>query len=107
MTVQILKGDCRIVLTGLPAESVHCAVTSPPYWGMRDYGCAGQIGLEYTPAEWLGSLVAVFAELRRVLRADGVLWLNIGDCYANDGKWGGETGGPQSEANKRFAESGA
>ena len=96
MTITILQGDCRDVLRTLPSESVHCVVTSPPYWGMRDYGCGGQIGLEHTPAAWLSSLVGIFAELRRVLRADGTFWLNIGDCYANDGKWGGETGGKQA-----------
>lgn len=75
---------------------VQCAVTSPPYWGLRDYGAADQIGLEATPAAYVANLVAAFAEVRRVLRDDGTVWLNIGDCYANDGKWGGETGGKQS-----------
>src|SRR6185436_12435687 len=76
----------------LPAESVHCCVTSPPYYGLRDYGCAGQIGLETTPDEYIAALVAVFREVRRVLREDGTLWLNIGDSYS--GSWGnqGQTG---------------
>ena len=83
MTTQILKGDCRDVLKTLPDESVHCVVTSPPYFGLRDYGVAGQIGLEPTPAEFVAELVAVFAEVRRVLRDDGTLWLNLGDTYAS------------------------
>lgn len=82
MTVRILKGDCRDVLRSLPAESVHCAVTSPPYWGLRDYGCVGQIGLEATVTEFVDELVAVFRDVRRVLRSDGSLWLNLGDSYA-------------------------
>lgn len=96
MTVIIRHGDCREVLKTMPDESVHCVVTSPPYWGMRDYDMAGQIGLERSPADWLASLVPMFTEIRRVLRRDGTMWLNIGDCYANDGKWGGETGGKQA-----------
>jgi DNA modification methylase len=96
MTVRILTGDCRSILKTLPSESVHAVVTSPPYWGMRDYNVAGQIGLEENPGEWLKSLMVVFTEMRRVLRSDGVFWLNVGDCYAHDGKWGGETGGKQA-----------
>jgi DNA modification methylase len=95
-TARILVGDAREVLRTLPADSVQCCVTSPPYWGLRDYGVDGQIGLERTPEEYVEHLVEVFREVRRVLRPDGVLWLNLGDCYANDGKWGGETGGKQS-----------
>lgn len=79
--VTIHLGDCREILRGLPANSVHCCVTSPPYFGLRDYGCDGQIGLESTPAEFVAQLVAVFREVRRVLRDDGVLWLNLGDSY--------------------------
>ena len=82
MTVRILQGDCRQVLAGLPDASVHCCVTSPPYFGLRDYGIAEQIGLEQTPAEFVEQLVAVFREVRRVLRDDGTLWLNLGDSYA-------------------------
>jgi DNA modification methylase len=78
----IHHGDCREVLPTLAAESVHCVVTSPPYWGLRDYGTAGQLGLEPTPEEYVASMVAVFREVRRVLRADGTVWLNLGDCYA-------------------------
>ena len=86
MTSQVLLGDCRDVLKTLPAESAQCCVTSPPYFGLRDYGCAGQIGLEQTPDAYVAELVAVFREVRRVLRDDGTLWLNLGDSYA--GYWG-------------------
>ena len=81
--IQILQGDCREVLKTLPDCSVHCCVTSPPYFGLRDYGCAGQIGLESTPDAYVAELVAVFREVRRVLRDDGTLWLNLGDSYAS------------------------
>lgn len=91
--VTIITGDCRDVLKTLPDASVHCCVTSPPYWGLRDYGCEGQLGLEPTPEAYVANLVAVFREVRRVLRDDGTLWLNLGDSYANDTKWGGSTGG--------------
>ncbi|WP_258002870.1 site-specific DNA-methyltransferase [Janthinobacterium sp. AD80] len=75
-------GDVREQLRALPAESVHCIVTSPPYWGLRDYGVDGQIGLEATPAEFIAVMVDVFNEARRVLRADGTCWINMGDSYA-------------------------
>jgi DNA modification methylase len=90
VTVRILNGDCRDVLRELPAESVHCVVTSPPYWGLRDYGVAGQIGLETSPNAFVDELVSVFNELRRVLRDDGTAWLNLGDSYASNGaeSWG-------------------
>lgn len=78
----ILCGDVREMLATLPDESVNCVVTSPPYWGLRDYGTPGQLGLEPTPEEYVASMVAVFREVRRVLRADGTLWLNLGDSYA-------------------------
>ena len=93
MTYQLLQGDCLSVLRTLPAASVHCCVTSPPYFGLRDYGHDGQIGLERTPAEYVAKLVQVFDQVRRVLCDDGTLWLNLGDSYANDKKWGGHTGG--------------
>jgi hypothetical protein len=95
---RILCGDAVAVLRTLPAESVHCVVTSPPYWGLRDYGAEGQIGLERTFPEYVERLVAVFREVRRVLRDDGTLWLNLGDCYATgagavgDHPGGGEQG---------------
>jgi len=84
MSVRILVGDCRDVLRTLPDESVHCVVTSPPYWGLRDYGVAGQIGLEASYGEFVEQMVGVFGEVRRVLPADGTCWLNLGDSYARD-----------------------
>jgi DNA modification methylase len=82
MTAQIIIGDCIEVLRTLPEESIHCCVTSPPYWGLRDYGVGGQIGQEPTPEEFTAKLVEVFREVRRVLRAGGTLWVNLGDSYA-------------------------
>lgn len=82
MTIRILQGDCREMLRTLPDASVHCCVTSPPYWGLRDYGTVGQLGMEKTYQEHIAVLVDVFREVRRVLRSDGTLWLNYGDCYA-------------------------
>jgi DNA modification methylase len=94
MTVRILIGDCRDKLRELPDASVHCCVTSPPYFGLRDYGVAGQMGLEPTPDEYVAGMVEVFREVRRVLRNDGTLWLNIGDSYA--GSWGAQSRGNAS-----------
>ena len=93
MSVRIINGDCLAVLKTLPDASVQCCVTSPPYWGLRDYGVAGQLGAESTPAEYVAGMVAVFAEVRRVLRDDGTLWLNLGDSYARNG------GGVESKMN--------
>lgn len=81
MTAQLINGDCREVLQTLPDHSVDCCVTSPPYFGLRDYGMADQIGLERSPDNYLRELVAVFRDVRRVLRDDGTLWLNLGDSY--------------------------
>lgn len=78
----ILTGDALEQLRKLPPESVHTCVTSPPYYNLRDYGAAGQIGNEASVEEYLQSLVSVFREVRRVLRADGTLWVNMGDSYA-------------------------
>ncbi len=100
MSVQILNGDCRAVLKGLPDQSVHCCVTSPPYFGLRDYGHVGQIGLEATPDAYVSELVAVFAEVKRVLRDDGTLWLNLGDSYAGSGKGQTATGANDPKNNK-------
>jgi DNA modification methylase len=84
----LYQGDCLEILPTLEANSIQCVVTSPPYWGLRDYGCAGQLGLEKTPEEYVANLVRVFQEVKRVLRDDGTLWLNLGDSYASfrDGK---------------------
>lgn len=81
MTVRIINADCREALRKLDAGSVHCCVTSPPYFGLRDYGHAGQIGLEDNPSTFVTEMVSVFREVRRVLRDDGTLWLNLGDSY--------------------------
>jgi DNA modification methylase len=82
MNHQILVGDVLDQLATLPDESVHTCITSPPYWGLRDYGVEGMIGLEPTPEEFIEKMVAVFREVRRVLRDDGTCWVNLGDCYA-------------------------
>jgi DNA modification methylase len=84
MTIRVIHGDCRAILPTLAENSIHCVVTSPPYFGLRDYGEAGQIGLESTPAEYVAEMVAVFREVRRALRDDGTLWLNLGDTYASN-----------------------
>lgn len=81
-TVDLKIGDALESLRAMPDQSVNCVVTSPPYFGLRDYGVEGQIGLEPTPDEFVAALVAVFREVRRVLRDDGTLWLNLGDSYA-------------------------
>ena len=78
-------GDVLEILRSLPNESVHCCVTSPPYFGLRDYGVIGQIGVEQTPEEYVNKLVNVFREVKRVLRDDGTLWLNLGDSYVPGG----------------------
>lgn len=82
--IQILTGDWLDQLRTLPDQSAQCCVTSPPYWGLRDYGVAGQLGLEKTPEEYIAKLVAGFREVKRVLRDDGTLWLNLGDSYFGD-----------------------
>ena len=95
--ITYLNGDCKQVLKTLSAQSVHCCVTSPPYWGLRDYEIEGQFGQEPTPEAYVRNLVEVFAEVRHVLRDDGTLWLNLGDSYSNVGKWGGRTGGKHAK----------
>ncbi len=85
----VIQGDCLDVLPTLQLESVQCCVTSPPYWGLRDYDHPNQIGAEPSPDEYVNSLVSVFREVRRVLRKDGTLWLNVGDGYARNGGTGG------------------
>src|SRR6478672_10731042 len=80
-TITLHLGKCQDVLAALPAGSVDCCVTSPPYFGLRDYGHPDQIGAEATPAAFVEALRSVFAEVRRVLADDGTLWLNLGDSY--------------------------
>jgi DNA modification methylase len=79
----LIQGECRKVLQSMEAQSINTCVTSPPYYGLRDYGVDGQIGLEQTPDEYVTAMVEVFREVHRVLRDDGTLWLNIGDSYYN------------------------
>ena len=88
---RVIFGDCRETMRDLKAQGVRvqCCVTSPPYYGLRDYGHPGQIGLEKTPAEYVAALVEVFDCVRELLADDGVLWLNLGDSYAGTGKSGG------------------
>lgn len=131
MTVRLLQGDCRQRLAALPAGSVHCCVTSPPYWSLRDYGvppsvwggekdCGhswsdgqycrlcnawrGALGLEPTPEQYVANLVEVFAHVWRALRNDGTLWLNLGDSYAaNSGQQRAQNGFPSNRAMNRQA----
>ena len=97
---RVIIGDCIEGMRTLPDQSVHTCVTSPPYFGLRDYGMAGQIGLEDTPDAFVARLVDVFREVRRVLRDDGTLWLNLGDSY---GSFGGNT---YSGFNERYSGTG-
>jgi DNA modification methylase len=104
---EIIQGDALTILRERFAdESVQCCVTSPPYWGLRDYGCEGQLGLEATLELYVAKMVEVFREVKRVLRKDGTLWLNLGDSYGHgtsaermDSK-NGAVGGWQSEGNR-------
>jgi len=89
--IKIYKGDCRTVMANLPEQSVNCCVTSPPYFGLRDYGNDAQIGLEQTPEDYVAALVDVFRGVRRVLRDDGTVWLNLGDSYVGTGHKGDYT----------------
>ena len=87
----IINRDALCALRELPAESVHCCVTSPPYYALRDYGMDAQIGREDTPEQYIARLVEVFRELKRVLRPDGTFWLNIADTYCGTGSKGAYT----------------
>lgn len=98
---EILIGDCIDTLKTLPAESVHTCVTSPPYFGLRDYNVEGQLGAESTPDEFVDALVRVFREVRRVLRDDGTVWLNLGDSY---NAYNGNRGALKGTANQRHHE---
>jgi DNA modification methylase len=86
MEFEIYNEDVLTGLAKIETETVQCCVTSPPYWGLRDYGAEGQIGLESTPELYVAKLVNVFREVRRVLKKDGTCWLNLGDSYAGSGK---------------------
>ena len=104
-TWDILQGDCVEVMRGMEPESVHCVITSPPYWGLRNYGVDGAYGLEPTLNGYIERMVEVFREVRRVLRKDGQLWLNLGDAYSGSwGNYGGQGGanGQRAKATERF-----
>lgn len=96
-------GDCRALLALLPEASIQTCITSPPYWGLRDYGVEGQIGLEETPEEYVAVMVDVFRGVRRALRDDGTLWLNLGDSYAGarGGRQGAGAMATRAVANQR------
>lgn len=100
-TVSLHLGDARTVLAELPEKSVQCVVTSPPYWGLRDYGHDGQLGLEETPGRYVNAIVDVFREVWNVLADDGVLWLNLGDSYA--GSWGAQSRPNGNDARSTLA----
>jgi DNA modification methylase len=104
MTWVVHEGDALTRLRELPDASVHCCVTSPPYWGLRDYGDEGQLGLEPTPEAYVARLVEVFREVRRVLREDGTCWLNLGDSYNAAGREGhGTRIGYKQQTNRASA----
>ena len=100
MTIEIRVGDCRELLRQMPDKSVNSCVTSPPYFGLRDYGNDGQIGLEESPDDFVEAMVEVFEEVRRVLTDDGTLWLNLGDSYSRSPKKGGS--GPNGKNKDRW-----
>ena len=89
MTNTVHHGDCLTVLKTFPDEFIDCCVTSPPYWGLRDYGVSGQLGLEKTPEEYVAKMVEVFREVKRVLKKEGTVWLNSGDSYCATTKGSG------------------
>jgi DNA modification methylase len=90
MRYKLLQGDAYEQLRKLKSRSVQCVVTSPPYWALRDYGVEGQLGQESTPNEYVSKLVAIFSEVKRVLKDDGTLWLNLGDTYVGSGQSNGQ-----------------
>ena len=98
MAWQLYQGDALETLKQMEDESINCCVTSPPYWGLRDYGVDGQLGLEPTPDEYVAKMVEVFREVKRVLRKDGNCWLNLGDSYVSSwGNYGGQKRGMGSQ----------
>lgn len=101
MSATLYCGDVRDVLARLPEQSVQCVVTSPPYWGLRDYGVPGQIGLERTPREYVAAIVEVFGLAGRAMRDDGTLWLNLGDSYYSGDKGGYERPTTGKQATSR------
>lgn len=97
-SITIYNGDALEALCGLENESINCCVTSPPYWGLRNYGVPNQIGLEGTPEEYIKKIVSVFQQVKRVIKKDGTLWINIGDTYA--GSWGSCSHDPNGKAKR-------
>lgn len=109
MNYEIKQGDCLQTMRSIPDASVQCCVTSPPYWGLRDYGVDGQIGLEPSPDAYVARMVEVFREVRRCLRDDGTLWLNIGDSYSGNASSGGankNSGGPAFRVSTEVTKAG-
>ena len=100
----IINRDALCALQELPSESVHCCVTSPPYFALRDYGLDAQIGQEDTPEQYIDRLTSVFRELYRVLRKDGTLWLNIADTYCGTGNKGGYADPKKTKGTHRTAD---
>lgn len=98
MTAIIMVGDCREKLREIPDGTMHTCVSSPPYFGLRDYGHPDQIGAEVTPGDFVDAMVAVFREVRRALRDDGTLWLNLGDSYVRNAAKGGSGPGGKNRA---------
>jgi site-specific DNA-methyltransferase (adenine-specific) len=92
--ITILSGDCKESMKTIESNSINCCITSPPYYGLRDYNCEGQAGLEATPEEYIANMVKVFREVKRLLRDDGTLWVNIGDSYATG------TNAPRTKGNR-------
>ena len=107
MDYRIIEGDCIEGMRRLEGQSVNCVVTSPPYFGLRDYGHDGQIGLEASPDAYVAKLVEVFREVRRVLRDDGTLWVNIGDSYNAAGRTGHGTRVGYKQGSNRASSTGA
>ena len=102
---QCYFGDCVESMRQMPNGVINTCITSPPYFGLRDYGHAGQIGLEETPEQFIDKLVDVFREVKRLLRDDGTLWVNMGDSYAGSGKGRNGDGTPNVDANSKQATS--
>lgn len=102
---KIYQGHCLEVLETMPSQSVNTVVTSPPYWGLRDYGVDGQIGLEGTLNDYVTNLVKVFREVKRILKDDGTLWLNLGDAYAGSGR-GRNANGKANPGSNHFESNG-
>jgi site-specific DNA-methyltransferase (cytosine-N4-specific) len=84
--ITVIEGDTRDVIRQLPSDTFQCVMTSPPYWGVRDYGIGGQIGAEKVLSDYIQTLVSVFREVRRVLKSDGTFWLNVGNTYSSGGR---------------------